>query len=181
MNCTWNLANISTFSYLQLRLRRCLVIKSKIWWYILGCSFCCPTWSNIFLVGGFIFVLFNPTWNDPNLISFISNLFKIYIFINIYNINYITYILQITIYINRFHTHIYIIYIYIYTYHCIHRPMFSGSAASCEVRSELSAFIDEQRVFCGFIDTEQRPGLEFPRHESDMNMWAGYENHHKYP
>lgn len=26
-----------------------------------------------------------------------------------------------------------------------------------QVRSELNAFIDEQRVFCGFIDTEQRP------------------------
>ena len=25
-----------------------------------------------------------------------------------------------------------------------------------QVKAELDAFIDEQRVFCGFIDTEQR-------------------------
>lgn len=34
-----------------------------------------------------------------------------------------------------------------------------------EVRSELSAFIDEQRVFCGFIDTEQRSYQELIRQE----------------
>ena len=26
-----------------------------------------------------------------------------------------------------------------------------------QMRSELQAFVDEQRVFCGFLDTEQRP------------------------
>ena len=55
------------------------------------------------------------------------NLININIYIYIYQylyINYITYILQITIYINRFHTHniyyilyiLYILYIYIYIY-----------------------------------------------------------------
>jgi len=41
----------------------------------------------------------------------------------------------------------------------------ASEKALMEVRSELSAFIDEQRVFCGFIDTEQRSYQELIRQE----------------
>merc|ERR1712232_381749 len=34
-----------------------------------------------------------------------------------------------------------------------------------ELREELRAFMDEQRVFCGFLDTEQRSYQELVRHE----------------
>eukprot|EP00435_Cladocopium_sp_Y103_P062475 s621_g24.t1 len=42
----------------------------------------------------------------------------------------------------------------------------ASEKALMEVRSELSAFIDEQRVFCGFIDTEQRSYQELIRQEA---------------
>ncbi|CAE8615086.1 unnamed protein product, partial [Polarella glacialis] len=38
-------------------------------------------------------------------------------------------------------------------------------AALDEVRSELRAFMDEQRIFCGFLDTEQRSYQELMRQE----------------
>jgi len=37
--------------------------------------------------------------------------------------------------------------------------------ATEDVRSELTAFMDEQRVFCGFLDTEQRSYHELMRQE----------------
>ena len=119
-NCTWNLANISTFSYLQLRLRRCLVIKSQIWWYILGCSFCCPT---LLVVVSFLFFYILPEMIQISVIYIYIKLIQKNIYLYIYNINYIIYILQITIYIDSTHIYIYIfIYIFItliisYTYY----------------------------------------------------------------
>merc|ERR1712187_396428 len=41
----------------------------------------------------------------------------------------------------------------------------SAWAESEEIRSELRAFMDEQRVFCGFLDTEQRSYQDMMRQE----------------